>query len=125
MTLNDYVAIPRDDRHTLLLYGNMIEVPRPGAKRNHALNYLGVMLDRWIRHCTKGDLCFGIDMVLDEAKVLVHAPDLLFLAAAHKRRFKKGRLHGPADLCIDIFEGPQPNYVACRKYADYQCYGVP
>jgi hypothetical protein len=91
MTLNDYLAMARDNRRTLLLYGNMIELPIPGPRRSHAINYLGVMLDRWIRHDTKGGLYFGIDVVLDEPNALVHSPDLIFLATGHNHRFRGRR----------------------------------
>jgi hypothetical protein len=124
MTLADYLTIPRDDRHTLLLYGDMIEIDRPGAKRDRASKYLGLLLDRWIRSLKEGSVHFGIDIVLDSDKALVHAPDLSFVTTPDKRRFKGGRLFGPAELCVDIVDGSQRGFVLSRKFADYQRYGV-
>jgi hypothetical protein len=84
-----------------------------------------VLLDRWIRHGDKGGLYFGAGMLLDREKALVHVPDLAFVATPRKRRFKSGWLFGVADLCVQIVKGPQPDFIACRRFADYQRYGVP
>src|SRR6266849_4490679 len=105
MTLADYLTIPRDDRHTLLLYGNVTELDRPGAKRDRASKYLGLLLDRWIRRLKEGSVHIGIDIVLDTDKALVHAPDLSFVTTPDKRRFKGGGLIGPAELCVAIVDG--------------------
>src|SRR5206468_2703044 len=43
----------------------------------------------------------------------------------NRRRFRAGRLNGPACLCVDVVRGTNPDFVACRRFADYQCYGVP
>ncbi len=99
MTLDDYQAMPRDDRRHVAVvrqHGRIVAAQVQNATTR--MNYLGMMLDRWIRYYTKGDVHFGMNMVLDAAKALVHAPDLLFLARARNRRFKNGRLRGPADL---------------------------
>ena len=124
MTIDEYLVMPPNDQHTLLVYGKIVALPPCGAKHNRALSYLGLMLDRWTRHYKKGTLRLNGDMVLDTAKALVHSPDLLYASTANRRRFKDGRLFGPADLCVDIIERALPDYVACRKFADYQRYGV-
>jgi hypothetical protein len=124
MTLADYLTIPRDDRHMLLLYGNMTELDRPGAKRDRASKYLGLLLDRWIRRLKEGSVHFGIDIVLDTDKALVYAPDLSFVTTPNKCKFRGGRLFGPAELCVDIVDGSQRGFVLNRKFADYQRYGV-
>lgn len=125
MTVGEYNAIPRGDERTLLLYGRIMVLPRPSARPKHALNNLSVMLDRWIARETEGCLGFGIDMVLDCERALVHAPDLSYISGPHKRRLKNGRLLGPADLCVDIIDETQSRFVMNRRFADYQRYGVP
>src|SRR5205814_2094980 len=69
--------------------------------------------------------CFNIDMVLDKKKGLVHAPDLVYVTAAHQHRLTDERLEGAADLCIDIIEPSDRFYYLNRQFADYERYGIP
>src|SRR5262249_11693224 len=124
MTVDEFLAIPPSDERALLLYGNMQTLPSPGGRQSRALHCLALMLDRWIRSHGHGELHLEIDMVLDCGKGLVHAPDLVFVSTRNKRRLRAGRLNGPASLCVDVARGTNPDFVACRRFADYQRYGV-
>ena len=124
MTTREYLLIPPDKRYTLLLYGNMLVLPRPGVDHNDARHQLGVMLDRWIVHHKLGAFCFNIDMVLDKKRALVHAPDLLFVSKAHQRRLTEERMVGAADLCIDIIDPSDRSFVLSRQFTDYERYGI-
>lgn len=124
MTVDEYLAIPPSDQRTMLLYGTVQTLPSLGARQSVALHCLGLMLDRWIRGHGHGELHFGINMVLDCRKGLVHAPDLMFVSPRNKCRLRAGRVNGPASLCVDVARGTNPDFVACRRFADYQRYGV-
>jgi Uma2 family endonuclease len=126
MTVREYLALPDDeDCRTELIYGEMIVMPKPGADHNDHMVDLGDLLRRWVRHFVLGRICFDIDMILDEKRRLVYAPDLLFIVAARLHLLKKGKLYGPADLSIEILSPSDRPYLQDRKFADYERYGIP
>lgn len=126
MTVREYLALPPDeDCRTELIYGEMNVMPRPGADHNDHLHNLGELLKRWIVHLALGRICFDIDMILDEENALICAPDLLFITTEHQDRLVKGKLHGPADLCIEILSPSERPALQKRKYSDYQDYDIP
>lgn len=126
MTARQFLALPPDeDCRTELVYGEIIVMPRPTAEHNDYFYDLGHLLKRWVRHLAAGRICLDIDMILDEENDLIYAPDLLFLGAEQLHRLKKGKLYGPADLCVEILSPAERPARQMRKYADYERYGIP
>jgi len=126
MTTREYLALPPDeDCRRELIYGEMMVMPRPREKHNRLLHNLGEMLRRWIRHVKLGEICFDIDMILDEENDLIYAPDLMFLSTVHNNRLRDGRIFGFPDLAIEILSPTERLARQGRKYADYQGYGIP
>src|SRR5262249_25464468 len=103
MTTEQYLSGPPDEFKAELSYGEFVVCPPPADLHQDLLHDLGELLKRWARSEQLGKVSFDIDMVLDELKNLVYAPDLLFLLKEHEARRKKGRVYGPADLCVEIF----------------------
>src|SRR4051794_12771108 len=65
MTTQQYFALgPSEDCRTLLLYGELIVMPKPKPKHNDLLHGLGEVLRRWIRHMKLGRLFFDNDLIL-------------------------------------------------------------
>src|ERR1051326_652605 len=84
MTTEQYFAMgPTKDCETLLIYGELIKMPRPKPKHNELIHNLGELLRRWIRHMKLGRLFFDTDLILDDENALVYAPDLMFLSTNH------------------------------------------
>jgi Uma2 family endonuclease len=126
MTVREFLALPDDeDYRTELIFGKMIVMSKPGADHNDLLNDLGQMLKRWVRFLGLGRICFDIDMILDAKKALVYAPDLLFLATENLDRLKKGKVHGLADLVIEILSPSDRPFLQNRKFTDYESFGIP
>jgi len=86
---------------------------------------LGEILRRWIRHLKLGMLFFDNDLIMDEAKALVYAPDLMFLATEHLEQYHDELVYGPVDLAIEILSPSERPYLQRRKYNDYERYGIP
>ena len=126
MTVREYMAIP-PDKHwdTLLIYGEMIVMPRPRPKHNRANHYLGHMLDRWAVHFDLGMVFFEDDLILSEEDDLAYAPDLMFLAKDHLDRYREEWVYGPVDLAVEILSPSNRPYLQERKFADYEAYGIP
>ncbi len=125
MTTAEYLAQPTDDERTELIYGEVIMSPRPAFAHNTLVYCLVDLLVRWTRHFKLGKVCFDIDMVLDIRKALVYAPDLVFFATANASRLKRGRIYGPAVLCVEVLPPSDRPHVRNRKFADYEHYGIP
>jgi Uma2 family endonuclease len=100
-------------------------MPKPREKHNRLLHNLGEMLRRWVRHMKLGQICFDIDMILDDENDLVYAPDLMFLSTLHQDRLKDGRIFGLADVSIEILSPTERRARQGRKFADYEAYGIP
>lgn len=126
MTVREYFELPTDVPYeTLLIYGELITMPRPKPKHNHAIFYLGQVVDRWIRHLKLGTLFLDNDLILDEENALVYAPDLMFLLKEHEDHYRDEFVFGPVDLAVEILSPSERPYLQQRKFADYEAYGIP
>jgi Uma2 family endonuclease len=126
MTVREYFALPTDlPYETLLIYGELITMPRPKPKHNHAIHYIGHIVDRWVRHLNLGLVFFDNDLILDEENALVYAPDLMFLAKNHLDQYHDEFVYGPVDLAVEILSPSERPFLQNRKFTDYERYGIP
>jgi Uma2 family endonuclease len=126
MTVKEYFALPTDEPcETLLIYGELITMPRPKPKHNRSIHFLGHILDRWTVHLDLGMVFFDNDLILDEEADLVYAPDLMFLLKKHLNQYRNELVYGPVDLAIEILSPSERPYLQQRKFADYEAYGIP
>jgi Uma2 family endonuclease len=126
MTVREYFDLPTDQPfETLLLYGELITMPRPKPKHNRTIHYLGHVIDRWVLHLKLGLVFFDNDLILDEENALVYAPDLMFLANEHLHQVRDERVYGPVDLAIEILSPSERPFLQNRKFTDYERYGIP
>lgn len=124
MTLDEYLAAPPDEFKAELVYGERVVSPSPTKKHQDLLFHLVWLLKAWTKDKGLGEVCYDLDMVLDEEKNLVYRPDLVFLANEHADRWRQGRLFGPADLAVEILSPSDQARVLRRKFADYERYAV-
>src|SRR6266545_3571774 len=124
MTTQDYLSGSPDEFKSELIYGELVVSPSPTDEHQGLQLDLGSLLRRWTRAHDLGQVWHDLDMVLDEFKDLVYRPDLLFLAKEHQGRRKKGRVLGPADLCVEILSPSDKPHIQRRKFSDYERYGV-
>lgn len=126
MTTREFLALPEDEHcETELIYGKVIVMPKARPKHNRAIFYLGQVVDRWACHFKLGMTFFDNDMILDEEKALVYAPDLMFLSKENSDRYRNELVFGPVDLCVEILSKSNRPYLQERKFADYESYGIP
>jgi Uma2 family endonuclease len=125
MTVRDYFALPTDlPYETLLIYGELVKMPRPKPKHNRASHHLAEMVDRWVRHGRLGLVFFECDLILDEENALVYAPDFMFLANKHLDQYREEMVYGPVDLAVEVLSPSNRPYLQERKFADYEHYGI-
>lgn len=125
MTTAEYLALPTDDTRTELIYGEVVMSPSPAFEHNVLIYCLVHVLMRWTQRYKLGKVGFGVDMVLDIRKALIYAPDIVFLAAANVARLRRGRIYGPADLCVEVLSPSDRPSIQNRRFADYERYSVP
>jgi Uma2 family endonuclease len=124
LSLKEYFALPTDDERTELVFGECVVSPRPSEEHSDLVHDLAEILKRWVRHHQLGKVSIDIDVVFDEPKQLVYAPDILFTRKANRARRVKGRLYGVPDLCIEVLSPSERPWLQNRKFADYEEYGV-
>jgi Uma2 family endonuclease len=125
MGLDEYFALElADDSRTELVYGECVVSPPPAEEHSDFVHALGEVLKRWTKHHKLGKVAIEVHMVLDKRLSLAYEPDITFVAAENDARRKKGRINGPADLCIEVFSPSERPWLRNRKFADYESYGV-
>ncbi len=124
MTAAQFLSGPPEEFKAELIYGDYVMCPRPADEHQDLVHDLGEILKRWTRHLKLGKISFDIDMVLDETRDLIYAPDLLFVARENEKQRRKGRVYGPANLCVEIFSPSDRPRIRQRKFTDYENYGV-
>jgi Uma2 family endonuclease len=126
MTTQQYFAMgPSKNCKTLLIYGELVTMPRPRPKHNHLMHDLGELLRRWIRHMKLGMVFFDNDLILDDEDALVYAPDLMFLTNEHLDQYHDELVYGPVDLAVEILSPSERPYLQQRKFTDFERYGIP
>lgn len=125
MSADAYLAGPPDELKGELIYGEMVLSPSPSDKHQDLQADLGYILRQWVRAFELGWVWHDLDMVLDQVRDLVYRPDLIFLSRDHEERRQRGRVIGPADLCVEILSPSDRPRVQRLKYRDYARYGVP
>ena len=125
MTTQQYFALgPSKEFDTLLIYGELMVMPRPKPKHNRVNHSLSELVDRWVRHLQLGLVFFECDLILDEENALVYAPDLMFLATERLHQYRDELIYGPVDLAVEILSPSNRPYLQERKFADYERYGI-
>lgn len=125
MRLDEYFELPPGEgQRTELVFGECVVTPPPAEEHSDFVHALGEILRRWVKHHGLGKIAIEINMVLDQRSSLAYAPDITFVAQENDARRKKGRIYGPADLCVEVFSPSDRPWLRNRKFADYESYGV-
>ena len=126
MTVREYFALPTDAPHeTLLIYGELITMPRPKPEHNRAVHFLGDVIHRWAFHHDLGTVFFDNDLILDEENALVYAPDLMFVLKENLGQYRDDTVYAPVDLAVEILSPSERPFLQQRKFADFEVYGIP
>jgi len=127
MSLADFLSLPEDDSSPVkyeLEFGELVEVTRPTWEHNELIFALGALLQQYVRSHRLGRVSGDILVILDEAKDLAYAPDIVFVATENLERIREGKVYGPPDLVVEVLSPTTMQRDVGKKKRIYHAYGV-
>jgi Uma2 family endonuclease len=127
MSLADFLSLPEDDSSPVkyeLEFGELVEVTRPTWEHNELIFALGALLQQYVRSRRLGRVSGDILVILDEAKDLAYAPDIVFVATENLERIREGKVYGPPDLVVEVLSPTTMQRDVGKKKRIYHAYGV-
>jgi len=127
MSLTEFLSLPEDDSSPVkyeLEFGELVEVTRPTWEHNELIFALGALLQQYVRSHRLGRVSGDVLVVLDEAKDLAYAPDIVFVATENLNRIKEGKVYGPPDLVVEVLSPTTMQRDVGKKKRIYHAYGV-
>ncbi len=127
MSLTEFLSLPEDDSSPVkyeLEFGELVEVTRPTWEHNELIFALGALLQQYVRSHRLGRVSGDVLVVLDEAKDLAYAPDIVFVATENLDRIKEGKVYGPPDLVVEVLSPTTMQRDVGKKKRIYHAYGV-
>jgi Uma2 family endonuclease len=127
MSLADFLSLPEDDSSPVkyeLEFGELVEVTRPTWEHNELIFAFGALLQQYVRSHRLGRVSGDILVILDEAKDLAYAPDIVFVATENLERIREGKVYGPPDLVVEVLSPTTMQRDVGKKKRIYHAYGV-
>ena len=127
MSLTEFLSLPEDDSSPVkyeLEFGELVEVTRPTWEHNELIFALGALLQQYVRSHRLGRVSGDVLVILDEAKDLAYAPDIVFVATENLNRIKEGKVYGPPDLVVEVLSPTTMQRDVGKKKRIYHAYGV-
>ncbi len=121
-TIDDYYALPDDDRHTELIDGAFVVSPEASWAHQRAAFRLAFVLEGQLRRLGLGKVNLPINVQLSQTTV-VH-PDVVYLSPETLKRVGKV-LVGPPDLAVEFLSPSNRENDLERKMKLYLKHGVP
>ena len=127
MSLADFLSLPEDDSSPVkyeLEFGELVEVTRPTWEHNELAHELEHAIRQYVRSRRLGRVSGDILVILDEAKDLAYAPDIVFVATENLERIREGKVYGPPDLVVEVLSPTTMQRDVGKKKRIYHAYGV-
>jgi Uma2 family endonuclease len=127
MSLTEFLSLPEDDASSVkyeLEFGELVEVTRPTWEHNELTFALGALLQQYVRSRGLGRVSGDVLVILDEAKDLAYAPDIVFVATENLDRIREGKVYGPPDLVVEVLSPTTMQRDVGKKKRIYHAYGV-
>ncbi|MFA0782375.1 Uma2 family endonuclease [Fervidibacter sacchari] len=127
MSLTEFLSLPEDDSSPVkyeLEFGELVEVTRPTWEHNELIFALGALLQQYVRSRRLGRVSGDVLVILDEAKDLAYAPDIVFVATENLERIREGKVYGPPDLVVEVLSPTTMQRDVGKKKRIYHAYGV-
>lgn len=106
-----------------LLNGYVYMASRHSLEHQNFVLELSVVLRQWVKSHRLGKVYIDVDMELDDRWTPV--PDVLFLDIDHLDRAGKKRVHGPADLVVEVLSPSDEDADRETKFDGYADFGIP
>ena len=127
ISLAEFLSLPEDDSSPVkyeLEFGELVEVTRPTWEHNELIFALGALLQQYVRSRRLGRVSGDVLVILDEAKDLAYAPDIVFVATENLERIREGKVYGPPDLVVEVLSPTTMQRDVGKKKRIYHAYGV-
>ncbi|MFA0784026.1 Uma2 family endonuclease, partial [Fervidibacter sacchari] len=93
-------------------------------EHNELIFALGALLQQYVRSHRLGRVSGDVLVILDEAKDLAYAPDIVFVATENLERIREGKVYGPPDLVVEVLSPTTMQRDVGKKKRIYHAYGV-
>jgi Uma2 family endonuclease len=124
MTYEQFLAEITDNTHAEWVNGETIIFMPPGIRHQDMSWFLATLLGMFVRRFRLGRvLTAPVEMRL-EAQQSAREPDILYIAREHFDRVSANRLHGPADLVVELISPESVTRDRAEKFDEYQNAGV-
>lgn len=127
MSLAEFLSLPEDDSSPVkyqLEFGELVEVTRPTWEHNELAHELEHAIRQYVRSRRLGRVSGDILVILDEAKDLAYAPDIVFVATENLERIREGKVDGSPDLVVEVLSPTTMHEDVGKKKRIYHAYGV-
>ncbi|MEJ7613330.1 MAG: Uma2 family endonuclease [Candidatus Fervidibacter sacchari] len=127
ISLAEFLSLPEDDSSPVkyeLEFGELVEVTRPTWEHNELIFALGALLQQYVRSRRLGRVSGDVLVILDAAKDLAYAPDIVFVATENLERIREGKVYCPPDLVVEVLSPTTMQRDVGKKKRIYHAYGV-
>jgi Uma2 family endonuclease len=125
MTYEEFLAWAPDGMRTELTDGEGIVYLSASDRHQAVIALVLALLSSFVRLTGAGRVSFAPYAMLLRPGGPHREPDVLFVRAAHLDRWTRQRLHGPADLAVEVLSEDTAGEDRGRKRAQYAALGVP
>jgi len=122
MTYEEFLAWADEDVHAEWVDGEVIVFMPPTTRHQSVVYFLAQLLGTYVDFFQLGKLLFApYEMRLPSS---AREPDILFVSRANLHRLTAERLHGAADLVVEVVSEDSVRRDHVQKFIEYQSAGV-
>ncbi|MCS6831216.1 MAG: Uma2 family endonuclease [bacterium] len=122
MTYEEFLAWADEDVHAEWVDGEVIVFMPPKTRHQSLVYFLTQLLGAYVDFFRLGKLLFApFEMRLPSS---AREPDILFVSQANLHRLTPERLHGAADLVVEVVSEDSQRRDRVQKFIEYQSAGV-
>lgn len=123
MSYEEYQQLD-ESTHAEWVHGEVIFFMPPSIRHQDLSWFLATLLGLYVRRLRLGRvLTTPVEMWL-EAQQSAREPDILYIARTNFDRLRANRLHGPADLVVELVSPESAARDRIEKFHEYQSAGV-
>ncbi len=124
----DFLNLPEEVHQSAsveLLYGEVIEMPKPSWEHNYLASSLMATIARHARKHRLGKASTDCLVILDQDSGVALAPDVVYLSTEKLAQIQHGRVYGTPDLVVEVISPSSEIHDRIHKLPIYHRYRVP
>jgi Uma2 family endonuclease len=124
MTYEEFLEWAEDGSHLEWVNGKVVSMSPISKKHNDVSIFLLALIRFFVETHQLGDVQCDPFQMKTGPNLPGRAPDILFVAEAHRSRLQKNHLAGPADLAVEIVSPESARRDRVEKLREYEQGGV-